>query len=64
MEATEGRETFSYWLSGRITAACLVVIFIITNVLILISVLNSLLFWYIHMGMEETLADHVHHEVI
>lgn len=63
-EATEARrETLNYWLTQRSTAVCLVLILLITNVFFLIS-FNLLLFWYIHMGMEETLADHVHHEVI
>nr|UQV94641.1 succinate dehydrogenase cytochrome subunit 4 [Haplopteris ensiformis]UQV94659.1 succinate dehydrogenase cytochrome subunit 4 [Haplopteris ensiformis] len=56
-------ETLNYWLIQRSTAACLVLIFIITNVFTLI-LLNFLLFWHIHMGMEEILADYVHHEVI
>ena len=63
-EAMEARrETLNYWLAQRSTAACLVLILLITNVFTLIS-FNLLLFRYIHVGMEEILADHVHHEVI
>ena len=60
MKAHKG--TNNYWPTQRSTAARLVPILLITNVPTLI-LFNLLLFRYIHAGMEEIPADHVHHEV-
>lgn len=56
------RETLGHWLLQRITAAFLIPTILIANVSTLI-LLNILLFWHIHVGIEEILADYVHHEV-
>nr|YP_009674919.1 succinate dehydrogenase subunit 4 [Haplomitrium hookeri]QDE12958.1 succinate dehydrogenase subunit 4 [Haplomitrium hookeri] len=56
------RETLRHWLLQRITAAFLIPTILLANVSTLI-LLNILLFWHIHVGIEEILADHVHHEV-
>nr|WIA67086.1 succinate dehydrogenase subunit 4 [Pellia epiphylla]WIA67127.1 succinate dehydrogenase subunit 4 [Pellia epiphylla]WIA67168.1 succinate dehydrogenase subunit 4 [Pellia epiphylla] len=49
-------------LLQRITAASLIPTILIANVSTPI-LLNILLFWHIHVGIEEILADYVHHEV-
>lgn len=56
------RETLEHWLLQRITATFLIPTILIANVSTLI-LLNILLFWHIHVGVEEILADYVHHEV-
>jgi succinate dehydrogenase hydrophobic anchor subunit len=56
------RETLGHWLLQRITAAFSIPTILIANVSTLI-LLNILLFWHIHVGIEEILADYVHHEV-
>nr|YP_009132643.1 succinate dehydrogenase subunit 4 [Aneura pinguis]YP_010880871.1 succinate dehydrogenase subunit 4 [Aneura maxima]AKA63327.1 succinate dehydrogenase subunit 4 [Aneura pinguis]AKU36858.1 succinate dehydrogenase subunit 4 [Aneura pinguis]QIA60960.1 succinate dehydrogenase subunit 4 [Aneura pinguis]WHW96055.1 succinate dehydrogenase subunit 4 [Aneura maxima]WHW96097.1 succinate dehydrogenase subunit 4 [Aneura maxima] len=56
------RETLGHWLLQRITAASSIPTILIANVSTPI-LLNILLFWHIHVGIEEILADYVHHEV-
>nr|YP_010704327.1 succinate dehydrogenase subunit 4 [Huperzia crispata]WCP18603.1 succinate dehydrogenase subunit 4 [Huperzia crispata] len=56
------RETLRHWLLQRITAVFLIPTIFIANVSTLIM-LNILLFWHTNVGIEEILADHVHHEV-
>ena len=56
------REPLGHWLLQRITAAFLIPTILIANVSTLI-LLNILLFWHIHVGIKEILADYVHHEV-
>nr|YP_009277464.1 succinate dehydrogenase cytochrome subunit 4 [Psilotum nudum]AOH05934.1 succinate dehydrogenase cytochrome subunit 4 [Psilotum nudum] len=55
-------ELSGHWLIQRSTAAFPALTLIIANAPILI-LLNILLFWHIHVGIEEILADYVHHEV-
>jgi succinate dehydrogenase hydrophobic anchor subunit len=55
-------ETLGYWLLQRMTAASLIPTILISNVSTLI-LLNILLFWHIHVGIEEILTDYVHHEI-
>nr|YP_009047304.1 succinate dehydrogenase subunit 4 [Ptychomnion cygnisetum]AGN74056.1 succinate dehydrogenase subunit 4 [Ptychomnion cygnisetum]AHG59118.1 succinate dehydrogenase subunit 4 [Ptychomnion cygnisetum] len=56
------RETLGHWLLQRMTAASLIPIIFISNVSTLI-LSNILLFWHIHVGIEEILTDYVHHEM-
>lgn len=56
------RETLGHWLLQRMTAAPLISTIFIANVSTLI-LLNILLFWHIHVGIEEILTDYVHHEI-
>lgn len=56
------RETLGHWLLQRMTAASLISTIFISNVSTLI-LLNILLFWHIHVGIEEILTDYVHHEI-
>nr|YP_009478063.1 succinate dehydrogenase subunit 4 [Anthoceros angustus]YP_009863126.1 succinate dehydrogenase subunit 4 [Anthoceros punctatus]AVP12867.1 succinate dehydrogenase subunit 4 [Anthoceros angustus]QKD76582.1 succinate dehydrogenase subunit 4 [Anthoceros punctatus] len=56
------KETLGHWLLQRISAAFLIAMIFTANVSTLI-LLNILLFWHIHMGIEEIPTDHVHHEV-
>jgi succinate dehydrogenase hydrophobic anchor subunit len=56
------RETLGDWLLQKMTAASLIPIILISNVSTLI-LLNILLFWHIHVGIEEILTDYVHHEI-
>jgi succinate dehydrogenase hydrophobic anchor subunit len=56
------RDTLVHWLIQRGTAALMVPTFLLANVSTLIS-LNLLLFWHLHIGLEEILADYIHHEV-
>nr|YP_003412107.1 succinate dehydrogenase subunit 4 [Phaeoceros laevis]ACT75315.1 succinate dehydrogenase subunit 4 [Phaeoceros laevis] len=56
------KETLGHWPLQRISAAFLIVMIFIANASTLI-LLNILLFWHIHVGIEEILTDHVHHEV-
>nr|YP_002860248.1 succinate dehydrogenase subunit 4 [Nothoceros aenigmaticus]ACC86772.1 succinate dehydrogenase subunit 4 [Nothoceros aenigmaticus] len=55
------KETLGHWPLQIISAAFFVMIFI-ANASTLI-LLNILLLWHIHVGIEEILTDHVHHEV-
>jgi succinate dehydrogenase hydrophobic anchor subunit len=56
------RETLTHWLVQRITAALLVPTILLANVSTLL-LLNIILFWHFHIGIQEILADYVHHEV-
>nr|WKW95109.1 succinate dehydrogenase subunit 4 [Apopellia endiviifolia] len=57
-------ETLGHWLLQRITAASLIPTILIANNDVSTPILlNILLLWHIHVGIEEILADHVHHEV-
>jgi succinate dehydrogenase hydrophobic anchor subunit len=56
------RDTLVHWLIQRGTAALMIPTFLLANVSALIS-LNLLLFWHLHIGLEEILADYIHHEV-
>ena len=56
------RETMTHWLLQRSTALLLIPTILIANVSTLIF-LNILLFWHLRIGIEEILADYVHHEV-
>nr|YP_009531819.1 succinate:cytochrome c oxidoreductase subunit 4 [Leiosporoceros dussii]AXZ70976.1 succinate:cytochrome c oxidoreductase subunit 4 [Leiosporoceros dussii] len=56
------KEILGHWLLQRISAAFLIAMIFIANVSTLI-LLNILLLWHIHMGIEETLTDYVHREV-
>nr|QXT44740.1 succinate:cytochrome c oxidoreductase subunit 4 [Nitellopsis obtusa] len=56
------RERLAHWLLQRITAAFLIPTILLANVSTLI-LLNILLFWHMHVGIEEILADYIHHEV-
>nr|BDZ75710.1 succinate dehydrogenase subunit 4 [Fissidens protonematicola] len=56
------RETLGHWLLQRMTAAFPIPTILISNVSTLI-LLNILLFWHIHVGIEEILTDYVHHEI-
>nr|YP_010881174.1 succinate dehydrogenase subunit 4 [Pellia epiphylla]WIA66717.1 succinate dehydrogenase subunit 4 [Pellia epiphylla var. borealis]QDE10594.1 succinate dehydrogenase subunit 4 [Pellia epiphylla]WIA66676.1 succinate dehydrogenase subunit 4 [Pellia epiphylla]WIA66758.1 succinate dehydrogenase subunit 4 [Pellia epiphylla var. borealis]WIA66799.1 succinate dehydrogenase subunit 4 [Pellia epiphylla] len=65
MKKTHAREKTlanNVGLLQRITAASLIPTILIANVSTPI-LLNILLFWHIHVGIEEILADYVHHEV-
>nr|QIQ23024.1 succinate:cytochrome c oxidoreductase subunit 4 [Coleochaete scutata] len=52
-----------HWLLQRITAALLIPTIFLANVSTLI-LWNILLFWHMHIGIEEILIDYVHNEVI
>nr|YP_010576506.1 succinate dehydrogenase subunit 4 [Andreaea regularis]UZN44047.1 succinate dehydrogenase subunit 4 [Andreaea regularis] len=56
------RETLGHWLLQRMTAAVLIPTILIANVSTPI-LLNILVFWHIHVGIEEILTDYVHHEM-
>jgi succinate dehydrogenase hydrophobic anchor subunit len=56
------RETLGHWLFPRMTATFLVPTIVITIVFTLI-LLNILLFWHIHVGIEEILTNYVDHEI-
>jgi len=56
------RETLGHWLFPRMTATFLVPTIFITIVFTLI-LLNILLFWHIHVGIEEILTNYVDHEI-
>nr|AKM98634.1 succinate dehydrogenase subunit 4 [Orthotrichum pulchellum] len=59
------RETLGHWLLQRMTAASLIPTILISNVSTptCLILLNILLFWHIHVGIEEILTDYVHHEI-
>nr|YP_010736361.1 succinate dehydrogenase-ubiquinone-cytochrome b small subunit [Zygnema circumcarinatum]QKQ14689.1 succinate dehydrogenase-ubiquinone-cytochrome b small subunit [Zygnema circumcarinatum]WEL36334.1 succinate dehydrogenase-ubiquinone-cytochrome b small subunit [Zygnema circumcarinatum] len=59
---TTTRDTLAHWLLQRVTAALLVPTLLLANVSTFI-LLNILLFWHLHVGIKEILADYVHHEV-
>ncbi len=59
---SRNRDTLTHWLLQRGTAALMAPIVLIANASTLIS-LNLLLFWHLHVGLEEILADYIHHEV-
>lgn len=56
------RDTLAHWLLQRGTAVLLAPTILLANVSTLI-LLNILLFWHLHVGIKEILADYVHHEV-
>ena len=56
------KESLGLWLLQRMTAASLILTILISNVSTLI-LSNILLFWHIHVGIEEILTDYVHHEI-
>jgi succinate dehydrogenase hydrophobic anchor subunit len=56
------KESLGHWLLQRMTAASLIPTILISNVSTLI-LSNILLFWHIHVGIEEILTDYVHHEI-
>lgn len=56
------KESLGHWLLQRMTAASLILTILISNVSTLI-LSNILLFWHIHVGIEEILTDYVHHEI-
>jgi complement component 1 Q subcomponent-binding protein len=56
------RETMAHWLLQRSSALLLIPTILIANVSTLIF-LNILLFWHLRIGIEEILADYIHHEV-
>jgi len=56
------RETLVQWLLQRSTALILIIILWIMPLQGLFF-LNIVLFWHLHIGIEEILADYIHHEV-
>ena len=56
------KESLGHWLLQRMIAASLILTILISNVSTLI-LSNILLFWHIHVGIEEILTDYVHHEI-
>jgi succinate dehydrogenase hydrophobic anchor subunit len=56
------QETLGHRLFQRMTATFLVPTILITIVSTLI-LLNILLLWHIHLGIEEILTNYVHHEI-
>lgn len=59
---TAKNNTLAHWLIQRGTAALLAPTILLANVSTFIC-LNILLFWHLHIGIKEILADYVHHEV-
>lgn len=56
------RETLVHWLLQRSTAFVLIPIVWIMPLQGFVLI-NIVLFWHLHIGIEEILADYIHHEV-
>ena len=56
------RETLVHWYTQRATALFLIPTLLIANVKTLIC-LNLVLFWHFRIGLEEILADYIHHDI-
>jgi complement component 1 Q subcomponent-binding protein len=56
------RDTLIHWLIQRSTAFVMILILWIMPLQSLFLI-NIVLFWHLHIGIEEILADYIHHEV-
>lgn len=56
------KASLANWVVQRGTAALLAPIIIVSNASTFI-LLNLLLFWHLHFGIKEILADYIHHNV-